>query len=220
MPSSASLLSLLPDSGARRLRLARANVVSDERSAALLKDLASTVSCYHANMMSAGLCQRRHWPEPRYHVTRGSQGFQCTVRVNNREYQTPRIQTTESIAREEAALIAFNICRSFSANDGMYPTGFAHDGVIQGNPVPVGSGRHGSARHGGRHDSRGSNSSLDRSEYHYTSDSVGSRSGGSSPDYVSRRHEPVIRSSRYGSNTMPPSRHAPPQYNRHGSRHY
>ncbi|RMD44458.1 hypothetical protein DV735_g611, partial [Chaetothyriales sp. CBS 134920] len=78
---------------------------------------------------------------------------------------------TESTAREEAALIAFNICRSFSANDGMYPTGFAHDGVIQGNPVPVGSGRH-ATRHASRQDSRGSNSSLDQSEYHYTSDST------------------------------------------------
>ena len=169
--------------------------------------------------MCPGLCQRRHWQEPRYYVTRGSHGFQCTVRVNNREYQTPRIQATESIAREEAALIAFNICRSFSANDGMYPTGFAHDGVIQGNPVPVGSGRH-NARHGGRHDSRSSNSSL---EYHYTSDSTGSRSGGSSPrgspDYSPRHHEPVSHSSRHNSNTMSSSRHAP-QYSRHSSRHY
>ncbi|RMZ82773.1 hypothetical protein DV738_g1494, partial [Chaetothyriales sp. CBS 135597] len=123
--------------------------------------------------------------EPRYFVTRGSNGYKCTVRVNNREYQTPRTQQTESTAREEAALIAFNICRSFSANDGMYPTGFAHDGVIQGNPVPVGSGRHTTRHHASRQDSRGSNSSLDQSEYAYTSDSTGSRSGGSSPDYTS-----------------------------------
>ncbi|RMZ83889.1 hypothetical protein DV737_g1440, partial [Chaetothyriales sp. CBS 132003] len=137
-----------------------------------------------------------HWVEPRYFVTRGSNGFRCTVRVNNREYQTPRIQQTESTAREEAALIAFNICRSFSANDGMYPTGFAHDGVIQGNPVPVGSGRH-TTRHGSRQDSRGSNSSLDNSEYHYTSDSTGSRSGGSSPDYTSPKNPWDRRQNRF-----------------------
>lgn len=143
-------------------------------------------------MRYPGLCQRRHWPEPRYYVSAGHGGYRCIVRVNNREYQTPRIQTSESTAKEEAALIAFNICRSFSANDGMYPTGFAHDGVIQGNPVPVGSGRH----------SRDSHSSFDRTDYQYTSDSAGSRSGGSSPDYNSRRHthvNPANRSSRHSS---------------------
>lgn len=149
-----------------------------------------------------GLCQRRHWPEPRYYVTYGSGGFRCVVRVNNREYQTPRIQSSESTAKEEAALIAFNICRSFSANDGMYPTGFAHDGVIQGNPVPVGSGRHGH---------RDSSSSLDRADYHYTSDSTGSRSGGSSPDYNSRRFLATAR---------PSSRHEPPRPLPHYVRHH
>jgi hypothetical protein len=155
-----------------------------------------------------GLCQRRHWPEPRYYISYSSGGYRCVVRVNNREYQTPRFQSSESTAKEEAALIAFNICRSFSANDGMYPTGFAHGGVIQGNPVPVGSGRH---------SHRDSNSSLDRSEYHYTSDSNGSRSGGSSPDYGSRR---------YLESGQKPSRHDPapprpvPQYSRHPSRRH
>lgn len=154
------------------------------------------------------MCQRRHWPEPRYDVYYSSGGFRCIVRVNNREYQTPRIQSSESTAKEEAALIAFNICRSFSANDGMYPTGFAHDGVIQGNPVPVGSGRH---------SHRDSNSSLDR---HYTSDSTGSRSGGSSPDYTSRRYLASAQtSSRHGPVS---SRHdpAPQRPVAHYSRQY
>ena len=159
-----------------------------------------------------------------------SGGYRCVVRVNNREYQTPRVQTSESTAKEQAALIAFNICRSFSANDGMYPTGFAHDGVIQGNPVPVGSGRRSQRESSssdyhystvpigsGRHSHRDSNSSLERSDYHYTSDSTGSRSGGSSPDYNSRRYVPPAQK---------PSRHDPtpqrpvPQYSRQYSRRH
>jgi hypothetical protein len=101
--------------------------------------------------------------------------------VNNREYQTSTYHTSESSAKEGAALIAFNICRNFSANDGMYPTGFAHGGVIQGNPVPVGSGRH---SRGGGNDHR--------AEYRYgDTDSSGSRSGGSSPDWQDgRRSDP------------------------------
>jgi hypothetical protein len=117
------------------------------------------------------------------------------------------MQSSESTAKEEAALIAFNICRSFSANDGMYPTGFAHDGVIQGNPVPVGSGRH---------NHRDSNSSLDRAEYHYTSDSVGSRSGGSSPDYGSRRYLMTAQQSSRHTDTAPPRAH----YSRHHPRRH
>lgn len=180
--------------------------------------LGGNFTMLHTHYLSS-LCQRRHWPEPRYVVTRsGSAGYRCVVRVNNREYQTPRIQTSESTAKEEAALIAFNICRSFSANDGMYPTGFAHDGVIQGNPVPVGSGRH----------NRDSNSSLDQPNYHYTSDSAGSRSGGSSPDYSARhRVLPASKSSRHSStdsSSYRPARstyHYSPGYGRHQySRHY
>jgi hypothetical protein len=60
----------------------------------------------------------------------------------------------------------------------MYPTGFAHGGVIQGNPVPVGSGRH----------SRRSGIEMSRRDYGYVdSDSTGSRSGGSSPDSADAR---------------------------------
>lgn len=112
-------------------------------------------------------------------------GYRCIVRVNNREYQTSSYHPSESSAKEGAALIAFNICRSFSANDGMYPTGFAHGGVIQGNPVPVGSGRH-SRRGGNDH----------RADYRYgDTDSSGSRSGGSSPDWTDGRRSDAQRSS-------------------------
>lgn len=77
-------------------------------------------------------------------------------------------------AKEGAALIAFNICRSFSVNDGMYPSGFAHDNVVQGRAVPVGAGR--TSRR-----SQPTNATPDcrrRPE----SNSPVSRSGGSSPD--------------------------------------
>jgi hypothetical protein len=36
---------------------------------------------------------------------------------------------------------AYLICRNFSVNDGMYPTGHDHGGVIQGIPLPIGTGR-------------------------------------------------------------------------------
>jgi hypothetical protein len=127
--------------------------------------------------MHIGLCQRRRWPEPSYQTSHGLSGYRCIVRVNNREYQTSTYHSSESSAKEGAALIAFNICRNFSANDGMYPTGFAHGGVIQGNPVPVGSGRHTSSS------SRGSASGRHSDYRHVDTDSSGSRSGGSSPDW-------------------------------------
>ncbi|KIY02943.1 uncharacterized protein Z520_01408 [Fonsecaea multimorphosa CBS 102226] len=128
--------------------------------------------------------------------------------VNNREYQTPTYHSTESSAKENAALIAFNICRNFSANDGMYPTGFAHGGVIQGNPVPVGSGRH--SRRGG--------ADTSRAEYRYgDSDSTGSRSGGSSPDWGESRLSSPMRMSPsrrvvYSSDASQYSRRAIPRY--------
>jgi hypothetical protein len=131
----------------------------------------------------------------------GHPAYRCTVRVNNREYQTTEPSESVNAAKDKAALIAFSICRNFSANDGMYPTGFAHDGVIQGNPVPVGSGRH------------NRDNSLE-----YPSDSPSSRSGGSSPEYESRRPEygsrhsatPSVRPSRQNAPSM-----VSPTYGRH-----
>lgn len=60
---------------------------------------------------------------------------------------------------------AYLICRNFSVNDGMYPTGHNRGGVLQGMPVAIGTERR----------------SL-YSEDLDSSTSSGSRSGGSSPE--------------------------------------
>lgn len=112
-----------------------------------------------------GLCQRRNWSAPLYSTYPCSAGYTCIVQVNNREYQTDGICTTDTLARENAAMRAYLICRNFSVNDGMYPAGHNHGGVVQGIPVAIGTGR--------------------RSRYSDESDgsaSMGSRSGGSSPE--------------------------------------
>ena len=89
------------------------------------------------------------------------------MRVNNREYQTDAVCQSETLARENAAMRAYLICRDFSVNDGMYPVGHNHGGVIQGIPVAIGTGRKG--RFGDDTDTS-------------TSASFESRSGGSSPE--------------------------------------
>jgi len=113
----------------------------------------------------ASLCRRRRWPDPHYEPYTCPTGYTCVVRVNNREYQTDVVCETETLARENAAMRAYLICRNFSVNDGMYPVGHDHGGVVQGIPVAIGTGR--------------------RSRYSDdtdTSTSGGSRSGGSSPE--------------------------------------
>ncbi|KAL2369310.1 hypothetical protein BDBG_02304 [Blastomyces gilchristii SLH14081] len=115
--------------------------------------------------LSAGLCRRRRWPEPFYESYPCAAGYGCIVRVNNREYQTDVYCETEALARESAAMRAYLICRNFSVNDGMYPAGHDHGGIVQGIPVAIGTGRRG--RFGDDTD---------------TSTSSGSRSGGSSPE--------------------------------------
>lgn len=121
-----------------------------------------------------GLCKRRQWPEPYYEVIRTRNGYSCVVRVNNREYQTSSIYSSDVTAKEGAAAIAYNICRSFSVNDGMYPAGFSHDNVVQGRAVPVGAGRA----------SRKSQAATAAADCRLRTESIssGSRSGGSSPD--------------------------------------
>lgn len=121
-----------------------------------------------------GLCKRRHWTEPHYDSFRSPTGYTCVVRVNNREYKTDSICESEIMARENAAMRAYLICRNFSVNDGMYPVGHDHGGVLQGIPVAIGTGR-GSSR-----SSRYSIHTNDESDS--TSISGGSRSGGSSPE--------------------------------------
>ncbi|OQE46078.1 hypothetical protein PENCOP_c001G03624 [Penicillium coprophilum] len=87
------------------------------------------------------LCRRRNWPEPIYNAYTSSSGYTCTVRVNNREYQTDSICSNETLARESAAMRAYLICRNFSVNDGMYPAGHEHGGAVQGMRAAIGSGR-------------------------------------------------------------------------------
>ncbi|EED24476.1 conserved hypothetical protein [Talaromyces stipitatus ATCC 10500] len=117
----------------------------------------------------ASLCKRRHWSEPHYDSFQSSTGYTCVVRVNNREYKTDSICESEVMARENAAMRAYLICRNFSVNDGMYPAGHDHGGVLQGVPVAIGTGR-------------GSSSHRVSARYgHDESDST-SVSGGSSPE--------------------------------------
>lgn len=93
------------------------------------------------------------------------------------------------LARENAAMRAYLICRNFSVNDGMYPSGHNKGPVLQGLPVAIGTER--------------------RSIYNEDPDasvSSGSRSGGSSPRSYgstksygdSRRNSSANRGSIYG----------------------
>jgi len=103
-----------------------------------------------------------------YESYRTSSGYCCTVRVNHREYQTDTVYETESLARENAAMRAYLICRNFSVNDGMYPGGLTN-GVIQGLPVSTNPGRRPTYMMNGY-------------AIAYSTGSGGYNSGGSSPD--------------------------------------
>ena len=132
--------------------------------------------------LRAGVCQRRVWPTPVYHVSSSRAGYTCIVRVNNREYQTRKHHDSELLAKEAAATTAYSIVANFSAHHTTYPAGFTSGGVIQGNPIPVGSGRH--VR---RADSRPDYQSNTRTTYAQygsrdVSNSPGSSSGTSSPE--------------------------------------
>jgi len=106
-----------------------------------------------------GLCERRKYPAPLYRIFATSSGYRCVVRVNNREYQSDSYYHSELLARENAALRAYNLCKNFSINDGMYPAGYQHGGLVQGVPVAIGTDRH-----------------------RYGSDTPSTQSGSSSPD--------------------------------------
>jgi hypothetical protein len=125
----------------------------------------------HQSNNSIGLCRRRRWPEPTYEAYATTSGYTCVVRVHNREYQTDVTYESEVLARESAAMRAYLICRNFSVNDGMYPAGHDHGGVVQGIPVAIGTGR---------------KSSRDDDTDTSVSSSGGSWSGGSSPERMIR----------------------------------
>lgn len=147
--------------------------------------------------LSTGLCRRRRWSDPLYESCETATGqYTCTVRVNHREYRSDSVHDTETMAREHAAMRAYLICRNFSVNDGMYPSGHKSEGtIIQGLPVAIGTGRH--------------------SRYHSSSSGGGSggagagySSGGSSPgssdsgrDDRIRRSSRLSRSLGYGAGT-------------------
>ena len=116
-----------------------------------------------------GLCRRRQWPEPFYEPYLARDGYSCVARVNNREYHTDTAFETERLAQDNAAMRAYLICRNFSVNDGMYPSGHTRGSATQGRPVPIGTERRSTYI-----DDRSSNSS-------------GSRSGGSSPSSYGSR---------------------------------
>lgn len=48
---------------------------------------------------------------------------------------------SDILARENAAMRAYLICRNFSVNDGMVPPGHGTRGTVQGIPVAIGTGR-------------------------------------------------------------------------------
>lgn len=116
-------------------------------------------------MRRLGLCRRRQWPDPVYESYGSRAGYACVARVNNREYQTDATYETELLARENAAMRAYLICRNFSVNDGMYPSGHRRGGVLQGLPVAIGTERR---------------SMYTEPDVDFSTSS-GSRSGGSSP---------------------------------------
>ncbi|KAJ5959203.1 uncharacterized protein N7479_006353 [Penicillium vulpinum] len=122
------------------------------------------------------LCRRRNWPEPIYNAYTSSSGYTCTVRVNNREYQTDGICSNETLARESAAMRAYLICRNFSVNDGMYPAGHEQGGAVQGMRVAIGTGRKVT-----REDDALSMGSMSVNGSGSDSSHGGSWSGGSSP---------------------------------------
>ncbi|KAI9700047.1 MAG: hypothetical protein M1836_002581 [Candelina mexicana] len=89
----------------------------------------------------------------------------------------------DTLARENAAMRAYLICRNFSVNDGMYPAGHNKGGVVQGLPVAIGTGRRTSAYvdEYGRGSGSSSNSSTSESSSPASSDNgkeMGERSRG------------------------------------------
>lgn len=99
----------------------------------------SLISC-------SGLCRRREWPGPLYETYRSRTGYTCLVLVNGREYQTDLAYESDHLARENAAMRAFMVCRNFSVNGGM----LARNGIVQGLPASENRGRH-KRRSGGGH---------------------------------------------------------------------
>ncbi|KUI53450.1 hypothetical protein VP1G_00850 [Cytospora mali] len=103
-------------------------------------------STHWLTQVSTGLCHRRGWEEPTYDVFRNPGGYTCLVLVNGREYQTDLTYESDELARENAAMRAFMVCRNFSVNGGM----LARNGIVQGLPADEANRKH---RKGSRHTS-------------------------------------------------------------------
>jgi hypothetical protein len=91
----------------------------------------------------AGLCRRRGWTDPTYELYQDTTGFTCVALVNGRAYQTDLTYESDSLARENAAMRAFMVCRSFSVHNGL----LASNGIVQGLPAMETAARH---RRGGK----------------------------------------------------------------------
>ena len=94
------------------------------------------------NFFQIGLCHRRQWPEPLYAAFHARNGWVCGARVNNREYQTEIAFESEQLAIEDAAMLAYLICRNFSQSDGMFSScykGRRNGYTVQGRPTAVGT---------------------------------------------------------------------------------
>ena len=66
----------------------------------------------------------------------------CGARVNNREYQTEIAFESEQLAIENAAMLAYLICRNFSKSDGMFSLcykGRRNGYPVQGRPSALGA---------------------------------------------------------------------------------
>lgn len=122
--------------------------------------------------LATGLCQRRGWTEPTYECYREPTGYTCLVLVNGREYQTDLAYQTDELARENAAMRAFMVCRNFSVNGGM----LARNGIVQGLPADETNRKQ---RKQSRH-STSTNSSHSHSSHHGRSRRSGHHSSGSS----------------------------------------
>lgn len=120
--------------------------------------------------LPTGLCQRRGWTEPTYECYREPSGYTCLVLVNGREYQTDLAYQSDELARENAAMRAFMVCRSFSVNNGM----LARNGIVQGLPADEANRKH---RKSSRHTSTTSSHSH---SHHGRSRRSGHHSSGSS----------------------------------------
>lgn len=173
--------------------------------------------------LRAGVCQRRVWPTPVYRVSSSRAGYTCVVRVNNREYQTRKHHDSEILAKEAAATTAYSIVANFSAHHQTYPAGFTSGGVIQGNPIPVGSGRHVRRVDSGSDYQANTNTSYAQYGSRDVSNSPGSSSGTSSPEKswampssaerrVSRHHATELP---MRHNQESARRHQEPPRNRH-----